>query len=115
VSDQIGSPTAAHSIARAIWALAERPALNGIFHWTDAGVASWYDFAVAIAEEAAAAGLLEQTAEVTPITTDEFPTPARRPAFSVLDSRATAAAIGFSPPHWRASLRLVINEIAPAA
>jgi dTDP-4-dehydrorhamnose reductase len=67
------------------------------------------------AEEAAAAGLLEQTAEVTPITTDEFPTPARRPAFSVLDSRATAAAIGFSPPHWRASLRLVINEIAHAA
>src|SRR5882757_2761511 len=57
VADQIGTPTAAHSLAQVIWAFAARPDVSGLYHWTDAGVASWYDFAVAIAEEAAVLGL----------------------------------------------------------
>lgn len=111
VSDQIGTPTSASSIARVIWALAPRTDLSGIYHWTDAGVASWYDFAVAISEEAATIGLLDEPAEVRPIATEDYPTPARRPIFSVLDTRATVDAIGIQPLHWRANLRRVLGEI----
>jgi dTDP-4-dehydrorhamnose reductase len=111
VADQIGTPTAAESVARTIWALARQPALHGIYHWTDAGVASWYDFAVAIAEEGLGQGLLTQAAEVIPIMTAEYPTPAQRPRFSVLDTRSTREAIGGAAPHWRASLRRVLGEI----
>jgi dTDP-4-dehydrorhamnose reductase len=111
VADQIGTPTAAESVARTIWALAERPALHGIYHWTDAGVASWYDFAVAIAEEGLAQGLLPKAAEVVPIATADYPTPAQRPRFSVLDTRSTREAIGGAAPHWRVSLRRVLGEI----
>lgn len=111
VADQIGTPTAAHSVAQALWRFAERPVLRGVYHWTDAGVASWYDFAVAIAEEAAVLGHLSEDIEVLPISTEEYPTPARRPSFSVLDSRATIGAIGFAAPHWRRNLRRVLREM----
>ena len=111
VCDQIGSPTAAASIATAIWAFTLRPEISGIYHWSDAGVASWYDFAVAIAEEAAGCGLLPGLPGLTPIMTEEYPTPARRPGFSVLDTRASIDAIGIQPPHWRASLRRVLGII----
>ena len=114
VADQVGTPTAAASVAEAIWALAARRELHGIFHWTDAGVASWYDFAVAIAEEGRAAGLPCGQAEVTPIPTSEYPTPARRPAYSVLDCRSTVAATGLRPKHWRARLREVLGELSRA-
>jgi dTDP-4-dehydrorhamnose reductase len=88
--------------------------MHGVFHWSDAGVASWYDFAVAIAEEASASRLLSGGVEVTPIATEEYPTPARRPKFSVLDTRATTAALGIRSVHWRQNLRRVIGEIASA-
>jgi dTDP-4-dehydrorhamnose reductase len=111
VADQVGTPTSAESIARAVWAISAQPALSGVHHWTDAGVASWYDFAVAIAEEALLAGLLAAPVDVIPITTAEYPTPARRPRFSVLDTRATRDALGIRAPHWRASLRRVLAEV----
>jgi dTDP-4-dehydrorhamnose reductase len=114
VSDQVGTPTAATSLARVLWALASRADLSGVYHWTDAGVASWYDFAVAIAEEAAALSLLPATVRVDPITTSEYPTPARRPAFSVLDSRASLAALALTPQHWRAALRTELKELRHA-
>jgi dTDP-4-dehydrorhamnose reductase len=113
VSDQIGTPTSADSLARAIWAILARPTLRGIHHFTDAGVASWYDFATAIAEEAATLGLLTATASVAPITTAEYPTAARRPPFSVLDKSSLAAA-GIVPVHWRKALRPVLEEIRGA-
>ncbi|HKE43791.1 MAG TPA: dTDP-4-dehydrorhamnose reductase [Steroidobacteraceae bacterium] len=112
VSDQVGSPTAARSIADVLWRLVARTDAHGIHHWTDAGVASWYDFAVAIAEEGAALKLLPPQIEVSPISTQEYPTPARRPAYSVLDKRATCALLGLQPVHWRTSLRAVMSEIA---
>ena len=111
VADQIGTPTAADSIADAIWALTGLPQRSGIFHWTDAGVASWYDFAVAIAEEALACGLLSRPVTVTPIATEDYPTAATRPRYSVLDTRPTVDAIGIQPDHWRVSLRRVLAEI----
>jgi len=101
VADQIGTPTHAAGLARAIWTLAGQ---HGSFHWTDAGVASWYDFAVAIQEDALALGLLTRAVPVVPIRTIDYPTPAQRPAYSVLDKTATWALIG-SARHWRAELR----------
>ncbi len=103
VADQIGTPTHAISLARAIWALLAA-GQTGIHHWTDAGVASWYDFAVAIAEEALALGLLTRAVAVIPIQTADYPTPARRPAYGVLDKSTTWAMTGVAR-HWRAELR----------
>jgi dTDP-4-dehydrorhamnose reductase len=110
VADQIGTPTYAPGLARTLWALAAK-GVTGIHHYTDAGAASWYDFAVAIQEEALAAGLLDKAVPVIPITTAEFPTPAVRPSYSVLDKQSTFAALGGPAPHWRANLRVMIEEI----
>jgi dTDP-4-dehydrorhamnose reductase len=104
VSDQIGAPTSAASVAGALWRLMDLGAA-GVWHYTDAGVASWYDFAQAIAEEAVAAGVLATAAKVKPITTADYPTAARRPAYSVLDKTATFALLGEAAPHWRVNLR----------
>ncbi|WP_379923386.1 dTDP-4-dehydrorhamnose reductase [Erythrobacter sp. R86502] len=111
VADQIGSPTWASGLARTIWGLAENKA-TGTFHHSDAGVASWYDFAVAIAEEAQALGLLTRIPVLRPLTTADYPTPAKRPAFSLLDCRATRAALGEDAVHWRTNLRLMLKEEA---
>lgn len=107
VADQIGTPTHAAGLARAVWALA---AHAGIFHWTDAGTASWYDFAVAIQEEALAVGLLSAAVPIIPIRTQDYPTPARRPSYSVLDKTNTWAITG-PASHWRAELRLCLAAI----
>ncbi len=114
VADQIGTPTAAAPLADLLWVLATRPGLTGLYHWTDAGIASWYDFAVAIAEDARARGLLSSEVEITPIATEDYPTPARRPRCSVLDKRSTLAALGFAPDHWRTPLRAVLDELPHA-
>ncbi len=111
VADQVGTPTCSHSLAQVLWLLAQRPELSGVYHWTDAGVASWYDFAVAIAEEAVAQGVLSKMPQVTPIATHEFPTPVRRPAYSVLDKTSTHAALGLAPVHWRVRLREVMAQV----
>lgn len=110
VADQIGTPTWAISLANAVWALTDKQA-TGIYHHTDSGVASWYDFAVAIMEEALAIGLLEREVTVTPIATTDFPTPAKRPAYSVLDKSATTALLGHPAPHWRVNLRKMLAEV----
>jgi dTDP-4-dehydrorhamnose reductase len=110
VSDQVGTPTHADSLARAIWALDAARATD-IHHWTDAGVASWYDFAVAIHDEALALGLLARSVTVVPIRTSDYPTPARRPAMSVLDKGSSWAITG-PAAHWRAELRLALQAIA---
>ncbi len=111
VADQVGTPTAARSLAETLWRIVARPDIRGVHHWTDAGVASWYDFAVAIAEEGARLGLLPPTVTVAPIATEDYPTPARRPAYSVLDKRSLMS-LGFTPPHWRVRLRSVLEELA---
>ena len=111
VADQIGTPTPASSIARAIWRLVGLNAAGGIHHWTDLGVASWYDFAVAIGDEAVARGLIPKAVPVIPIKTAAYPTRARRPAFSVLDTDGTRALLGIESDHWRHSLRKVLDEL----
>jgi dTDP-4-dehydrorhamnose reductase len=110
VDDQIGTPCWAKGLAAAVWAAAAKD-VKGIFHWTDAGVASWYDFAVAVQEEALAAGLLDRSIPIHPVPTSEYPTPARRPAFSVLDKKDLVAATGLQPLHWRHQLRYMLLEL----
>jgi dTDP-4-dehydrorhamnose reductase len=111
VADQIGAPTWAKSIGRAIWGLIEAQAAPGIYHWTDLGVASWYDFAVAIQDEALARGLLTRLVPVAPILSSQYPARAKRPAFSLLDTTSTRAAIKLSGDHWRHNLRKMLDEL----
>ena len=110
VADQVGTPTAARGLAETLWGIVAKPELKGLHHWTDAGVASWYDFAVAIAEEGAQLGLVSAAVTVTPIATADYPTPARRPSYSVLDKTSLTAA-GLAPIHWRKRLRGVLGEL----
>ena len=110
VADQVGTPTWARGCAEAIYRFAGIPDAQGIYHWTDAGVASWYDFAVAIQEEAHWLGILQSCIPIIPIRTGEYPAAALRPPYSVMDKTATWEAIGFIPPHWRKSLRLMLEE-----
>ncbi|MGH6985369.1 MAG: dTDP-4-dehydrorhamnose reductase [Caulobacteraceae bacterium] len=111
VSDQIGAPTSAASLARGLWGLA-RVGAKGVLHLTDAGCASWYDFACAIADQALDRGLLERSPSVTPIASADWPTPARRPAFSVLDCSEAWRRLGGPAPHWRSSLSETIAALA---
>ncbi len=110
VADQIGTPTSAPTLAEALWGLTLAGAV-GTHHHTDAGVASWYDFAQAIGEDAHAAGLLPTAPRVIPIRTEDYPTPARRPAFSVLDKASTWAILGRPSGHWRPAMRAVLDAI----
>lgn len=110
VMDQIGTPTYAPGLAAALWALSGK-GLQGLYHYSDAGVASWYDFAVAIEEEARALGLLTRPVLLVPITTADYPTPARRPAFSVLDKSSTWTALGQISKHWRVNLRDMLKAV----
>ncbi len=114
VCDQIGAPTWASSIGCAIWGLIGSQAATGIYHWTDLGVASWYDFAVAIQDEALTRGLLARQIPVAPISSREYPTRATRPAFSLLDTAATRAAIKVPADHWRHNLRKMLDELRTA-
>jgi dTDP-4-dehydrorhamnose reductase len=114
VSDQIGSPTWAESVAAAIWGLVAANSAGGVFHWTDLGVASWYDFAVAIQEEALARGILNRAVPIVPISTAAYPTRATRPRFSLLDSTGTRASIALPAVHWRQNLRTMLDEIRTA-
>jgi dTDP-4-dehydrorhamnose reductase len=111
VNDQVGSPTWATGLADALWSLARRRELAGVFHWADAGAASWYDLACAIQEEGASLGLLSGHVTVEPIPGAEFPTPARRPPFSVLDTSYSARELGLEPVPWRDNLRKMLEGL----
>lgn len=114
VTDQVGSPTWTGDLAGAIAELI--PRLNsetaGIYHYTNSGVTSWYDFAIAIFEEGRSVGLPLKIERVIPITTAEYPTPARRPAYSVLNGKKFATLIGTHAPQWREGLRKMLKNLA---
>lgn len=111
VADQIGAPTWATGLAQTIWGLVAKGA-SGTFHHSDAGVASWYDFAVAIQEEALAMGMLDTAIPINPIPTAAYPTPATRPAFSLLDCSKTRDLLEDGYTHWRSNLRKMLKEEA---
>lgn len=114
VADQIGSPTWSSDIADAITnlltKLEEDSTVNGIYHFSNSGVASWYDLAVAIFDEAKQLGFPLKIKQVLPITTAEYPTPAQRPAYSVLSKEKYIKTTGIYPSHWRQSLRKMLTE-----
>jgi len=114
VSDQVAAPTHVAGLAGVLWALSTRRAA-GLWHWCDSGVASWYDFAVATAEEALRLGVLPRAPAITPIGSADYPTAAERPAYSVLDKRATERLLGITAPHWRTALRATLAALAPGA
>lgn len=111
VYDQVGSPTWARSFASVLWSAVERVDVKGILHWTDAGVASWYDFAVAIQELSLEKGLLKNKIPVKPIPATSYPTPARRPHYSVLDKTATEKQLGINAEHWQQELGLMLDDL----
>lgn len=122
VTDQVGTPTWAADIATAIATLSvpfltpdpsldiDYP-LSGIYHFTNSGVTSWYDFAVAIFEEARALGFPVKLQRVVPITTPEYPTPTQRPAYSALAWQKIAKILKSPPPYWRQGLRNMLTEL----
>ena len=110
IDDQIGTPTWAHGLAQAVWSVVSTK-VTGVYHYTDAGVASWYDFAVAIGEEAAALGLLTKQPLVLPIPASAYPLPAQRPPYGVLDKTALWQALAWQPRHWRVALRSMLAEL----
>lgn len=107
VGDQIGSPTYACDLAEALVSMAKSLAKGErrIYHFTNEGVASWYDFACAIMEMS---GI---ECGVKPISTEEYPTPARRPAYSVLSKKRIKDEFGIEPRHWRLALQECINKL----
>lgn len=110
VADQVGTPTWARGLAEAIYQFAALP-VHGIYHLTDAGIAGWYDFAAAIQEEALRLEMLPSLIPLIPVRTEDYPTAAKRPPYSVLDKTATWKALGYHGTHWRTSLRLMLEEM----
>jgi dTDP-4-dehydrorhamnose reductase len=121
VADQHGAPTDTRLIVNATLAALERwrqpdttrrEPINGTYHLVASGATTWHGFATAIFEEAVTEGLLGRAPRVLPIASDEFPTPAKRPAWSLLDNTLLHARFGVELPDWRDGLRNVIREIA---
>lgn len=110
VADQFGTPTATAGLARAIWRAIELGA-TGILHWTDAGSASWYDFAEAIRRAGQSRGIVPSGVRIEPIASEAYPTPATRPAFSVLDKSDTWAALGLTGVHWQDALEESLGSL----
>ena len=114
VNDQVGSPTWTTDAAAAIRSLVagERA---GVYHYVNGGETSWHGFAAAILEDAAALGFDIKTVGVEPIPTSEYPTPATRPAYSVLDTNKIRDCLDWSIPHWRDSLKNMLKELKTCA
>ncbi len=115
VADQVGTPTPAALIADVTaQALQHSGKLSGTWHLTASGQTSWHGFAEAIFAEAVAMGVLAKAPAVQPISSAEYPTPAKRPAWSVLDNRKLQHDFGIELPAWQAGLHRVMSEIANA-
>ncbi|WP_448563836.1 dTDP-4-dehydrorhamnose reductase [Thalassotalea ganghwensis] len=112
VCDQIGCPTSANSLAKFLWKLTEQQSISPIYHWSDYGVASWYDFAVAIQDIAFDKGLLKEKIPVKPIPATSYPTPAKRPNFSLLN--ASDSYLIEPSAHWSVQLKQCINKLSEA-
>ncbi|KUJ85051.1 dTDP-4-dehydrorhamnose reductase [Microbulbifer sp. ZGT114] len=117
VCDQVGSPTWAKTLAEAIWKAGESmvtgQSVNGttIANWTDAGVASWYDFAEAIQELALQKKLLKTAMPIRPLLHTAYPTPAKRPQYSVLDKSGFEELYRCQTKHWRKQLDGMLEEL----
>ena len=106
IFDQVGTPTYAHDLATAIMTAIDKGIKPGVYHFSNEGVTSWYDFTKSIHR---LAGI--NTCQVSPLHTAEYPTPASRPAYSVLDKTKIKAAYGIEIPHWEESLAKCIAKL----
>ena len=115
VYDQIGVPTSTYSLSRFCWkiidSLSNSKIIPSLLHWSDAGVASWFDFAFAIGEIGVEKGLISEAAKVIPIKTIEYKTPAKRPHFSLLNCEESTNILKENQFHWRVELKKVMEEI----
>ena len=107
IFDQVGTPTYAHDLAQAIISIIQQGITPGMYHFSNEGVTSWYDFALAIHRLAGIEGC-----QVKPLHTEEYPTPAHRPHYSVLDKTKIKKVYGLQIPHWEVSLKQCIAKIA---
>jgi dTDP-4-dehydrorhamnose reductase len=115
VSDQVGCPSASSDLATAIWRCVTTRDARGVLHWTNSGTASWFDFANSIQELALERSILSERRDIVPIATSEYPTAAKRPAFSVLDSSRTWELLGRESAHWKDALGRTLDELRSAA
>lgn len=105
VNDQWGSPTSSKELARGILHAVHHPVwIPGIYHFTNSGTTTWFEFASNILK------LAEATTTVKPISTNQYPTPAKRPEFSKLDTAKWEGTYGYTIPHWKESLKEVLKE-----
>jgi dTDP-4-dehydrorhamnose reductase len=109
VSDQIGCPTYAKGLAIFLWKLSGNEYLEQTYHWSDSGVASWYDFAIAVHDIAIDNGLLKEKIIINPIPSSAYPTPAKRPHFSLLNTKGSQEIS--EPLYWRKQLQSCLNKI----
>ncbi len=110
IEDQVGSPTWAGDFCTIIDLAIQKDA-RGLFHWTDAGVASWYDFATAIYKNARQIGLLDKDVAINPISSDEYKTKAQRPRNSIMCKRSIRDTLGYTGRHWSETLGDMLMEI----
>lgn len=110
VADQYGCPTSAAGLAEACWSVVNR-SLNGVFNWSDGSAMSWADFADAIAEEAFNLKMLNSRPTVIRVGTSDYPTPAIRPKFSILNCTDSYERLELERPHWLNNLREVLKEL----
>jgi len=103
VCDQSGSPTYANDLAQFLLFLTKQEQY-GIYHYTNEGITTWYDFAVQISKTATRKGLLTKECKINPITTDQYPVKAARPKYSVLSNEKIQKELGFSIPEWKEAL-----------
>ncbi len=115
VDDQVGSPTWARGLAEVLWLFAERTDLTGIWHWSDGGSCTWYGWATSIQQQAVDRGLLERIGPIRAVASAEYPTPAARPAFSVLDSSATCTSLAIQQVPWEDTLGTMLDQMADSA
>ncbi|MFN3581385.1 MAG: dTDP-4-dehydrorhamnose reductase [Pseudomonas sp.] len=117
VEDQIGCPTSAASIASCLWRLAEQYRVKqdltwGLYHFAGSPGCSWYDFARAIFAQAVESGLIDLAPQVHAIDTSQYPTAAKRPAYSVLDCSLIEKTFDIAQPDWKADLQQLIEALS---
>ena len=116
VYDQIGCMTSSKHLSNICWLIIQKDITNNIhnqkiFHWTDAGVSSWFDIATEIGDLSFKLNLLKNPAKVLPISSDNFPTRAKRPNFSLLDCSITKEILNIENNYWRYSLLEILQEL----
>jgi dTDP-4-dehydrorhamnose reductase len=111
VNDQMGVPTSARDLAHVLWLCLGRTDLHGIHHWVNAGTATWYEFALAIHAIALRMKLISEPVQVTPITSEEYRSSVKRPAYSVLDAHDLWVGLGRRAQPWEAALAATLRQI----